>query len=212
MSDDPFDDLGDEGDDIDRDADGDPFEDLEAGPQGGDTDEEQSDGDADEEWASDEESLFSDAVDPSDSAAVESDVGTGGSDPFEDLDRGPREGAGGVETDDPFEEFEQPESDPFEDLEGDEEDLDDTVWDDLSVDPEAESLAEQREGRKVSDVSKHRFCEQCPHFTGPPETRCTFDGAEIVEFVDMETVRLVNCPVVAEQEELGEDVTRYESE
>lgn len=124
-----------------------------------------------------------------------------GDDPFADLGGGPQPRIkGGESSDDPFESFEAVD---VGDVDVDE------IWANLGS---LDETAEQFEGKVFYEVSKHRFCEQCPHFTGPPETRCTFDGAEIVEFVDMETVRLVNCPVVAEQEELGEDVTRYESE
>lgn len=183
MSDDPFDDLSADDDSSDDaedpfeglgERDDDPFDDLaEDQPAASDTD---------EEWASNEESLFNDAVDPT----------------------GDSGGGVGTAEDDPFEGFERPESDPFTDLDAGDSDLDDTVWDDLSVDPEVESLAEQREGRTVSDVSKHRFCERCPHFTGPPESRCTHEGTEIQEFLDMETVRVVDCPIVEEREAIGD--------
>ena len=122
-------------------------------------------------------------------------------DPFADLGGGPQPRTRGDDADeDPFETFE---SVDVGGVDADE------VWSSLSsVDDGAAEFDE----KVYYEVSKHRFCEQCPNFSGPPETRCTVDGTEIVEFVDMETVRLVNCPVVAEQEELGEDVTRYEPE
>lgn len=73
------------------------------------------------------------------------------------------------------------------------------------------SLAEDGDGQRTAgvtrhaDVSKHRYCERCEHFSGPPEVRCTRGDTEIVEFLDMETVRLLNCPVVAEQRRLGNE-------
>ena len=207
MSDDPFGD--DSGDDPFEDADpeDDPFEDL------ADQAVEEDDAEGDTEWASDEESLFSDAVDPSggeagvgthgpdraDDAGVTDDADGVDDDPFSDLGR---DASGSAESD-PFEGMESPEDDPFEGLEG-EGDIDGSVWDDLSVDPESETVSEQRDGRKLSEVSKHRFCEQCPHFTGPPEIRCTYEGSEIMEFLDMETVRVVDCPIVEEREAMGD--------
>jgi hypothetical protein len=136
-----------------------------------------------------------------DEGAVTDTGGVDGDDPFADLGGGPQPRIEGDEgSEDPFESFE---SVDVADVDVDE------IWTNLGS---LDETAEQFDGKVFYEVSKHRFCEQCPHFTGPPETRCTFDGAEIVEFVDMETVRLVNCPVVAEQEDLGEDVTRYEPE
>jgi len=122
-------------------------------------------------------------------------------DPFADLGGGPQPRTrGDSEGDDPFETFE---SVDVGGVDADE------VWSSLSS---VDDTAAEFDERVYYEVSKHRFCEQCPNFSGPPEARCAVDGTEIVEFVDMETVRLVNCPVVAEQEDLGEDVTRYEPE
>jgi len=53
-------------------------------------------------------------------------------------------------------------------------------------------------------VSKHAFCETCEHFSGPPEIECGHGGTEILAFVDMETVRVSNCPIVAERRRLGQ--------
>jgi hypothetical protein len=136
-----------------------------------------------------------------DEGAVPDAGGAGGDDPFADLGGGPQPRIeGGESSDDPFE--------TFESVDVAEVDVDE-IWQNLGA---LDETAEQFDGKVFYEVSKHRFCEQCPHFTGPPETQCTFEGTEVVEFVDMETVRLVNCPVVAEQEELGEDVRRYEPE
>jgi hypothetical protein len=127
----------------------------------------------------------------------------GEEDPFADLGGGPQPRTrddDGTSSDDPF--------DSFESVDVDEVDPDE-VWANLSS---LEDATEEFDGKVYYEVSKHRFCERCEYFSGPPEATCTFEGADIVEFVDMETVRLVNCPIVAEQEELGEDVTRYEPE
>lgn len=53
-------------------------------------------------------------------------------------------------------------------------------------------------------VEKSTYCHVCPHFSNPPEVRCTHEGTEIVEAVDVEHFRVVNCPVVAENEALEE--------
>lgn len=45
-------------------------------------------------------------------------------------------------------------------------------------------------------VSKRDFCEQCRHFSEPPEVHCTHEGTEVLEFVDRERVRLTSCPVI----------------
>jgi len=76
----------------------------------------------------------------------------------------------------------------------------DEVW-------EALAATEQRsdEGRRYADVSKHTYCENCEWFSEPPEVSCTHEGTEIVEFPDMETVRLLNCPVVEERRAIRED-------
>lgn len=51
-------------------------------------------------------------------------------------------------------------------------------------------------------VEKSSYCHACPHFSGPPEVRCTHGGTEILEAVDMEHFRVVDCPIVEENEEL----------
>jgi len=71
----------------------------------------------------------------------------------------------------------------------------DKVWAELTEDDDGEAAPESR----YAEVSKHRYCEQCEHFSEPPNAHCTNEGTEIMEFLDMETVRLLNCPVVAEQ-------------
>ena len=56
----------------------------------------------------------------------------------------------------------------------------------------------------VVEVSKHSFCEGCEFFSPPPDVECGHEGTSILEFTDMESVRVANCPVVAERRELGE--------
>lgn len=132
------------------------------------------------------------------------------------------------DDEDPFEAFVEPEDregDPFERLGGvdpafEEEFIDegspfnedgsafesvdiegvdaDEIWESLEAEPTQPAVGESR----YVEVSKHRFCEQCEFFTSPPNADCTHEEAEIIEYLDMETVRLLDCPVVAEQRQL----------
>lgn len=58
------------------------------------------------------------------------------------------------------------------------------------------------EDREERVVDKAKYCHNCEYFSGPPETRCTHSGTEILEMVDVDHFRVVDCPVVAEDEEL----------
>jgi len=99
------------------------------------------------------------------------------------------------------------EGDPFERAESafermDVGDLDpDSVWEQLS-DAQSRGSVADIEGRTYAEVSKHPYCEQCEHFSDPPEIHCAHEGTEILEFLDVETVRVVDCPVVEERKEL----------
>jgi hypothetical protein len=102
------------------------------------------------------------------------------------------------------------EGDPFESVgdaftEMDVEGVDaDEVWEKLST-SERQGSVSQQQGRTYAEVSKHSYCEQCEFFSDPPEIDCSHEGTEIVEFLDMETVRVVDCPVVAERKELQDE-------
>jgi len=154
---------------------GDPFERLD-GPEDGDA-----------PAGSDETAANSDdfVVEPDPSPAPTDKQG-GDTDPFEDLDG--REG-------DPFESL-----DAFEDRSVDEVDPD-VVWQTLASAETRGSVTGDGE-RTYADVSKHSYCEQCEYFSPPPDVSCTHDGTEIVEFRGMETVRVVDCPIVAERRRL----------
>lgn len=103
----------------------------------------------------------------------------------------------------------QPE-DPFSEAGPDFAELDlgdvdeDEVWAALSEAQARGSVADVRD-RTYAEVSKHRFCEACEYFTGPPRAACTHEGTEILQFVDMETVRVVDCPIVAERRKLQDE-------
>ena len=49
-------------------------------------------------------------------------------------------------------------------------------------------------------VSKRTHCQQCPHFTKPPEVACTHEGTTIVEAVGFDEFRVRNCPMVSEED------------
>ncbi|WP_436935900.1 hypothetical protein [Halovenus marina] len=134
---------------------------------------------------------------PPGSAAGDSD--TPGAGP----DRSVTDFEGGDLDADSFEPAER-EGDPFASLEGPFEDTStdgvdpDAVWETLD---RAESVRDTPQ-RTYDEVSKHSYCEQCEHFSEPPEIHCSHEGTEIVEFPDSETVRVVDCPVVARRREL----------
>lgn len=187
---DPFEDF-----DAPDDREGDPFETLDP-PDGGDSDGDGDPADADAGTPAD------DPVEPTDQSAWETDA------PIPD-DGSPVEVDNpGASTDDPFSGMDERDGDPFGAGESVFESVDvesvdaDEVWASLG---ETDTDAGTESGSRYAEVSKHRYCEQCEFFTGPPETRCTNEGTEIIEFLDMETVRLLDCPVVAEQRELGNE-------
>lgn len=107
-------------------------------------------------------------------------------------DVGQREG-------DPFDSF----GDAFEEMDVDKLDPD-VVWQELASAESRGSVGDAKE-RTYAEVSKHSYCEGCQHFSPPPNVSCGHEGTEIVEFLDMETVRLVDCPVVTEREDLEDD-------
>lgn len=77
-----------------------------------------------------------------------------------------------------------------------------TVWDDLAT----AGASDPVDGERTSaEVSKHSYCERCEYFSDPPEIECHHEGTEILAFLDVETVRVVDCPVVAERRELGQE-------
>jgi hypothetical protein len=53
-------------------------------------------------------------------------------------------------------------------------------------------------------VPTRAFCAQCEHVADPPEVRCTYEGSEIVEFVDKDNVRVRNCPIMKRRQQVSE--------
>ena len=192
MSDDPTDDI-------------DPFEEIDT--------EEMPDGDP------------FDGLEPDDSGPSEADAAidddtarVAGSEPT--LDEEAFEGVSVTETErerpqrakeEPFADLtEGVEDDPFEGGEWDASGTDESVWEELSTEPEIE--VEEESGRRISEVNKHRFCEQCEYFTEPPEIACGHKGTEILAFTDVETVRVADCPIVEERERLERGAIQEERE
>jgi hypothetical protein len=198
--DDPFSDL--EGPTEDRESDDDGSKQLAGDAWAGEDAAESTPGD-DEPWEVVDEG---DEADGSGSEDEWESLGEGGSpetpsEPDDDLFKkmaGPEASTATVDEDDPFASMETPD----EESGGDRLSEADEVWERLSQSDGEEISFEEKE---YFEVSKHKFCEQCEHFSPPPEVNCTNQGTEIVEFLDMETVRLVNCPVVAEYRQLGDE-------
>lgn len=121
----------------------------------------------------------------------------------------------GDDTGDPFADVETPTENPFSGSGSVFERVDsgstdpDQVWERITGEDDAEGGDDDDtpmpDDGRYSEVSKHTFCERCEHFSPPPNVTCTHDTAEIIEFLDMETVRLLDCPVVAEREELEQE-------
>lgn len=76
----------------------------------------------------------------------------------------------------------------------------DVVWEQLDED-EPPELPDDAAG-DVRVVAKRSYCEQCPYFSEPPDVQCSHEGTEILELVDMEHFRVVDCPKVREDERL----------
>ena len=122
--------------------------------------------------------------------SVDPAPGESGADPV--TDPGEREGDPFAEAERAFERMDVTELDP------------DEVWERLA-DAERRGSVSELDDRRYAEVSKHSFCEQCEFFSPPPGVSCDHEGTEILEFVDMESVRVVDCPVVAERERLQQE-------
>lgn len=79
------------------------------------------------------------------------------------------------------------------------------VWEAIESDwPDAGELTDFQNSETEHVVPKRWYCEQCEHFSKPPEVHCTHPDTTILEFVGTENVRVRNCPVVAERKALGQ--------
>jgi len=76
----------------------------------------------------------------------------------------------------------------------------DVVWERIDEDEPSELPGESEQ--EIQVIEKRSYCEQCPFFSSPPEVNCSHDGTEILELVDMDHFRVVDCPKVREDERL----------
>ncbi|MEF8756828.1 MAG: hypothetical protein V5A23_04995 [Halobacteriales archaeon] len=93
----------------------------------------------------------------------------------------------------------------FEDVSRDETDPEE-VWDRLADGESTVGLGESatETEREEYVVDKRTYCLNCQFFSAPPETRCTYDGSEILELEDSGHFRVRGCPVVEGEEDLRE--------
>ena len=128
-------------------------------------------------------------------------------DPFEDL---PGDGADG-DVDEAVEEL-------FTEVDVEAVD-DEAVWDELTGDgspsgtvdgngaggrPDDEVVASDDGEGTV--VPKESYCQQCEHFSPPPQVACDNPGTEILELVDVEHFRVGGCPVVERRHSATRDI------
>lgn len=52
-------------------------------------------------------------------------------------------------------------------------------------------------------VDKRAYCQQCPHFSAPPDVACGHEGTAIVEAVGFDEFRVRNCPMVTADDDAG---------
>lgn len=178
------------------DAEDDPFVRLDAGPD--------REGDPFARLGDDQPS-----EDPPPIGSGDGEGGPAAQEPGKEGTTGPQDASGPVTGGNPFADIEGAsagrEGDPFDGESAfagvDGEDAD-GVWERMDdTDDEVTAVP----GRHYVEVSKHSYCERCEHFSPPPNVGCTHDGTEILEFTDMETVRVIDCPVVEEREALEDD-------
>lgn len=125
-------------------------------------------------------------------------------------ERSPTGGVPSAGRDDPFDEIGP--ADPGTDLDDAFEQMDvggaaeEDVW--ASLDSEigldgATSIPGEDDTEHI--VSKRTYCQQCPHFTPPPEVACDHEGTTILEAVDFDRFRLQNCPMISEEDPTFDD-------
>ena len=199
--DDPFDDESiAEGDEID-----DPFARLDDGPEAGTPGGEEPDPD------DAEGTLFGEATtpdrDPVDAGETGDDAPEGerasARDPFDDL--GPATGESDADLDEAFERMDVgdlAEEDVWESLDEDAADGFGPVGEGGGAASEADATGGSGGGFGARGtgvervVSKRTYCQQCPHFSAPPEVACDHEGTSILESVGFDEFRVRNCPMV----------------
>ncbi|MGM0682828.1 MAG: hypothetical protein ACQEUA_01335 [Halobacteriota archaeon] len=118
-------------------------------------------------------------------------------DPFEQMDAAdPFEQ---MDVDDPFEQMnvdDPAEEDIWQSLDAD---AGTATWSDDGAERGGETSA-PGEGDTEHVVSKRTYCQQCPHFTPPPEAACAHEGTTVVEAVGFDEFRVRNCPMISEED------------
>lgn len=76
------------------------------------------------------------------------------------------------------------------------------VWEQLSEDDDPMFETSFVEDDREVTVVEKSLCHGCEHFADPPETGCTHDGTTIDAEVDTGHFRVLDCPVVAERQEM----------
>jgi hypothetical protein len=80
----------------------------------------------------------------------------------------------------------------------------DVVWEQLRTDEPIDASTDVERERDSEVVDAGAFCERCEYFSSPPEVRCTHDGTDIAELVDVGQFRVLDCPKVSEERQLEE--------
>jgi hypothetical protein len=120
-----------------------------------------------------------------------------------------------MSDDDPFEALDDLDADADTDVDPDalfsEVDVDDVdeaaVWEELvAVGAETDEPAGPDSEGVV--VPKDDYCRGCEHFSSPPTVACDSAGTDIVELVDVDHLRVVDCPVVEQRRDATGGVFR----
>lgn len=75
----------------------------------------------------------------------------------------------------------------------------DTLWEQLEDDEfDAASVTD----RQLHTIEKRSYCQQCEHFSAPPDVGCSHEGTDILEMPSLDTFRVADCPVVLAEERL----------
>lgn len=187
----------------------DPFAELGAGVDGNGLGGDASDLDPSEPDPSEPDPSKPDPSDPDPNSPDAS-----GPDPFAEFS----EGAAGTETDadaDLEEAFERMDVGSA---------ADEDVWESLDEDlagdsagpaagPNTGELSQESEPTAASGtdegvkhvVDKRSYCQQCPHFTPPPDVACDHEGTTIAEVIGFDEFRVRNCPMVSDDDPTFED-------
>jgi len=78
----------------------------------------------------------------------------------------------------------------------------DSLWEQLQEGQPAEPEVDDED---VRVINAHQYCHQCEYLDEPPTMGCTLEDTEIREVVSMGRFRVVNCPIVREDDDLSGD-------